>query len=206
MISAFDECLTLGEKSWSAVNDYRRYIFLMVLFNLGRTLPLRHGSNIQDPYIALCSHRLGMPLHEVAHGRMCLAGIPTRCKQYGKSLVAHGILWLQSKRKRLHDFLVGSERKIHLICTRILNGGRSSVGRAPDCGSGCRGFDPHRSPFVKKVLQRTFFYFFKFGAIPFTNSSSTRALSAEALPENPDKSEYVMSRLKAFSIGPANGM
>ena len=26
------------------------------------------------------------------------------------------------------------------------NGGRSSVGRAPDCGSGCRGFEPRRSP------------------------------------------------------------
>jgi hypothetical protein len=28
----------------------------------------------------------------------------------------------------------------------LLNGGRSSAGRAPDCGSGCRGFEPHRSP------------------------------------------------------------
>ena len=26
------------------------------------------------------------------------------------------------------------------------NGGRSSVGRAPDCGSGGRGFEPHRPP------------------------------------------------------------
>ena len=26
------------------------------------------------------------------------------------------------------------------------NGGRSSDGRAPDCDSGGRGFDPHRSP------------------------------------------------------------
>ena len=25
-------------------------------------------------------------------------------------------------------------------------GGRSSVGRAPDCDSGCRGFEPHRPP------------------------------------------------------------
>jgi hypothetical protein len=25
-------------------------------------------------------------------------------------------------------------------------GGRSSVGRVPDCDSGCRGFEPHRSP------------------------------------------------------------
>ena len=25
-------------------------------------------------------------------------------------------------------------------------GGRSSVGRAPDCGSGCRGFESHRPP------------------------------------------------------------
>ncbi len=27
-----------------------------------------------------------------------------------------------------------------------LYGGRSSAGRAPDCDSGCRGFDPRRSP------------------------------------------------------------
>ena len=26
------------------------------------------------------------------------------------------------------------------------NGGRSSVGRAPDCDSGRRGFEPHRPP------------------------------------------------------------
>lgn len=25
-------------------------------------------------------------------------------------------------------------------------GGRSSVGRAPGCDPGCRGFEPHRSP------------------------------------------------------------
>ena len=29
------------------------------------------------------------------------------------------------------------------------NGGRSSDGRAPDCDSGCRGFDPRRSPHLK---------------------------------------------------------
>ena len=28
----------------------------------------------------------------------------------------------------------------------MIYGGRSSVGRAPDCDSGCRGFEPHRSP------------------------------------------------------------
>lgn len=27
-----------------------------------------------------------------------------------------------------------------------LSGDRSSVGRVPDCDSGCRGFEPHRSP------------------------------------------------------------
>ena len=30
------------------------------------------------------------------------------------------------------------------------NGGRSSVGRAPDCDSGGRGFDPHRPPHFSK--------------------------------------------------------
>ena len=32
---------------------------------------------------------------------------------------------------------------------RIHHGGRSSVGRAPGCGPGCRGFDPRRSPQLK---------------------------------------------------------
>ena len=30
-----------------------------------------------------------------------------------------------------------------------INGGRSSVGRVPDCDSGCRGFEPHRPPHFK---------------------------------------------------------
>jgi hypothetical protein len=29
---------------------------------------------------------------------------------------------------------------------KCLYGGRSSIGRAPDCGSGGRGFEPRRSP------------------------------------------------------------
>ena len=29
------------------------------------------------------------------------------------------------------------------------NGDRSSVGRAPVCGTGCRGFDPRRSPHLR---------------------------------------------------------
>ena len=32
------------------------------------------------------------------------------------------------------------------------HGGRSSVGRAPDCDSGCRGFEPHRPPHIFKKL------------------------------------------------------
>ena len=32
------------------------------------------------------------------------------------------------------------------MCNIFEYGERSSVGRAPDCGSGCRGFEPHRSP------------------------------------------------------------
>ena len=34
------------------------------------------------------------------------------------------------------------------MVTPLRHGGRSSVGRAPDCGSGCRGFKPRRSPHV----------------------------------------------------------
>lgn len=33
-------------------------------------------------------------------------------------------------------------------------GGRSSVGRAPDCDSGCRGFEPHRSPHLKSCAMQ----------------------------------------------------
>lgn len=43
-----------------------------------------------------------------------------------------------------------------------LDGGRSSVGRAPDCDSGCRGFKPRRSPQflkIKRSLYATFFIF-----------------------------------------------
>lgn len=36
--------------------------------------------------------------------------------------------------------------------TLLHSGGRSSVGRVPDCDSGCRGFEPHRSP--QKILAR----------------------------------------------------
>jgi hypothetical protein len=28
----------------------------------------------------------------------------------------------------------------------FFDGGCSSVGRVPDCDSGCRGFEPHQSP------------------------------------------------------------
>ena len=33
-----------------------------------------------------------------------------------------------------------------LIIFALQNGGCSSVGRAPDCGSGCRGFEPRLPP------------------------------------------------------------
>ena len=56
--------------------------------------------------------------------------------------------------------LIGSYEEVYLTngyidilpfslnLTIIINlfGGRSSVGRAPDCDSGGRGFKPHRSP------------------------------------------------------------
>ena len=34
----------------------------------------------------------------------------------------------------------------------LTDGGRSSVGRAPDCDSGCRGFESRRSPHFSKTL------------------------------------------------------
>ena len=32
------------------------------------------------------------------------------------------------------------------------HGGRSSAGRAPGCGPGCRGFEPRRSPHIFKLM------------------------------------------------------
>ena len=38
------------------------------------------------------------------------------------------------------------------MCRLYNYGERSSVGRAPDCGSGCRGFEPHRSPHAPMLI------------------------------------------------------
>ncbi len=42
-----------------------------------------------------------------------------------------------------------------LIPLHSRHGERSSVGRAPDCGSGCRGFESHRSPSSKRMTERS---------------------------------------------------
>ena len=40
------------------------------------------------------------------------------------------------------------------VVKSIIYGGRSSVGRAPDCDSGCRGFKSHRPPhFFAEVVE-----------------------------------------------------
>ena len=119
MKRTFDKCFPLREKSGSAVHDYRIDILLAMLFKRGRTFPFWQRRNVKNPYIAYGGNRLCMPLHEVADGCMRLAGIPARGEQYGKLFLAHANSRLQSKLKRLHDFLVGSERKIHLICSRF---------------------------------------------------------------------------------------
>ena len=169
VVGSFDKGFTFREKSGSTEHDNGVYIFLTVFFYARGALPLWHRGHIQYPNIAHCGNSLCMALHEVAHCRVSLAGIPARSKQYGKSLVNNGISCLQSTRKRLHEFVVGRIEKLHLICTRVLHGGRSSVGRAPDCGSGCRGFDPHRSPYLKRKSRHCRdFYFFKLSSIPFT--------------------------------------
>ncbi len=36
----------------------------------------------------------------------------------------------------------------------MINGGCSSVGRAPDCDSGCRGFNPLQSPHYLPDLEK----------------------------------------------------
>ena len=55
---------------------------------------------------------------------------------------------------------IGEWNKIKRACKpdrsgyafEIVNGGRSSVGRAPDCDSGGRGFEPHRPPQFKAPM------------------------------------------------------
>jgi hypothetical protein len=47
-------------------------------------------------------------------------------------------------RERLE--IVAKSRGIQGRICALNYGGRSSVGRAPDCGSGGRGFEPHRPP------------------------------------------------------------
>ena len=76
-----------------------------------------------------------------------------------------------------------------------ISGGRSSVGRAPDCGSGCRGFEPHRSPqsiqtmkqslsqflfFLKKQIKSSFLLFVIFIA-SFVLSARNSTLETHAL-------------------------
>lgn len=52
------------------------------------------------------------------------------------------------------NFLIILQRKYFFLLTlsnilcknAFINGGCSSVGRAPVCGTGCREFEPHRPP------------------------------------------------------------
>ena len=46
----------------------------------------------------------------------------------------------------------------------FFDGGCSSVGRVPDCDSGCRGFEPHQSPQIKTLVSLRLQGFFIFGA------------------------------------------
>ena len=51
--------------------------------------------------------------------------------------------------------------------------------RAPDCGSGGRGFEPRLSPFTKALIRRGFFYD---APVNFTH---TQAVSSSCLPAFP---------------------
>jgi hypothetical protein len=59
------------------------------------------------------------------------------------SLACHGIRCEQAVPQRIR-FPIGSVEAVWQTCS--LHGGRSSVGRAPVCGTGCRGFESRRSP------------------------------------------------------------
>ena len=43
-----------------------------------------------------------------------------------------------------------------LLLVEVYNGGRSSVGRAPDCDSGGRGFEPHRPPHCRRSKRKQY--------------------------------------------------
>ena len=43
------------------------------------------------------------------------------------------------------------------------NGGYSSVGRAPDCGSGCRGFESLYPPHIRHYFNSDVFFIFLYG-------------------------------------------
>ena len=56
-----------------------------------------------------------------------------------------------------YEYFFGNPEKILTFAVPI-HGGCSSVGRASDCGSECRGFEPHHPPFVKlSILFEGFF-------------------------------------------------
>ena len=67
-------------------------------------------------------------------------------------------------------------------------GGRSSVGRAADCGSVCRGFESHRPPHFKLSIFRDAFFcpFFNY-LIPLGSAEST----LEKFPKIPQKSQEI---------------
>ncbi len=60
-----------------------------------------------------------------------------------------------------------------------LSGGCSSVGRAPDCDSGCRGFKPHQSPHSSPLVN--LYIFLKFFYFKFQDLSLTPVLSSKNL-------------------------
>jgi hypothetical protein len=60
----------------------------------------------------------------------------------------------------------------------VFSGGRSSVGRVPDCDSGCRGFEPRRSPHRISDLKAPTWSFFRFSASYFLPLRADLAASA----------------------------
>ena len=60
-----------------------------------------------------------------------------------------------------------------LITLHSQHGERSSVGRAPDCGSGCRGFESHRSPSKKRGRLESQPLFFLPSATSWQDGAST---------------------------------
>ena len=79
-----------------------------------------------------------------------------KCKESG--------ICAYTKINNIQKFL---HRKNFLYLCTLQHGAISSVGRAPDCGSGCRGFEPHIAPEKAGLRKPAFSVYVRWGLSPY---------------------------------------